>query len=117
MPVVENSRSLLTEVVEVRDPVSGRLTRPRFVDLRERQTNFSSTDRVIEGVDGQSWAQMSLANLLDARFWWLIADMSYVVDPFEELQPGERYRCPTLGRAEFELLPDAVGEVSFVPDR
>lgn len=99
-----NSRNLLTDVVQVIDPVSQRLTKPPFVDLRQRITSKANDDQFITVDDTMSWGNIGLTKLTDARFYWVVADLSNVVDPFSELQPGVQLRGPSIQRLLFDIL-------------
>ena len=104
MPVLPNSRNLLTTVVQVVDPVTGKLSQPEFLDYRKRVQQFASDDRFVVVDGAMSWASLALGTLGDARFWWAIAVLSNVVDPFTELQPGVRTRGPSPQRLLFDIL-------------
>jgi hypothetical protein len=107
MTIVANSRNLLTDVVQVTDAF-GVLVRPPFVDLRERVTVFAPDDRFITINSALAWGGTGLVYLGNALFWWVIADLSDVVDPFTELQQllqnGEQLRCPSSNRLLFSIL-------------
>ena len=103
-----NSRNQLTSVVEETD-IFGNLVRPAFVDLRPRVTGQAADDRFITADASRDWTHYALESLGDARQWWVIADLSNVIDPFEELVPGRQLRAPSPQRLYFEILaPDAV---------
>lgn len=109
MAIGNTSRNLLTDVVEVRSPVTGKLVRNPFVDLRQRVTEKAEDDRAIlyDTVDG--WAGLAARFLGDAKAWWVIADLSGVVDPFQELTEAKQLRCPSLSRYLMEILPSDRG--------
>lgn len=99
-----NSRNSLTAVVEVVDPVHGKLIKPAFVDLRQRVTKKFPEDRFITSDSAHGWAHYADSRLGDARHWWVIADMTGVVDPFEELVPGKQLRVPSVERFLFDIM-------------
>ena len=98
------SRNQLTAVVTIVDPVTGEPIAPSYLDLRPRVTDFDPGDRFITVDQASTWANIALANLGDARHWWAIADLSNVVDPFEELTEGVTLRVPSHGRMIFSIL-------------
>ena len=99
-----NSRNTLTDVVQVTDPISGQLTQPEFVDLRSRVTSTGVDDRFVVVSSAMNWANIALSQLGDARHWWVIADLTGVVDPFNELNPGTVVRVPSVSRLLFSIL-------------
>lgn len=105
MSLKVNSRYLLTEVIRVIDPVSGRVARKPFVDIRQRVTTFASDDRFIRYDTVSGWANLGLKFLVDANAWWVIADLSNIVDPFEELVENAELRAPSVARFNFGILP------------
>jgi nucleoid-associated protein YgaU len=40
----------------------------------------------------------------DATLWWLVADYNTILDPFEELSPGDVLRLPSQSRLFLEIL-------------
>lgn len=111
MAFSNTSRYLLTEVIEVRHPVTNELSKPPFVDLRQRFTAKSADDRAFLYDSVDDWAAMGLRFLGDARAWWVMADLSSVVDPFDELTEGIQLRIPSVERFELEILPSDRGLV------
>lgn len=102
-----NSRNLLTSVVSIVDPVSGKLVKPEFLDLRQRVTATAPDDRFITHDASKQWAHHGLEQLGDARHYWVICDLSGVIDPFVELTPGRQLRAPSIDRFLFGILaPD-----------
>lgn len=102
-----NSRYLLTDTVRVLDPVEGTLTQPEYVDLRSRVSEQASDDVYVTVDDVLDWAHLGVNYLGDAKHWWVIADLSGIVDPFAELTTGARLRVPSVHRFLFEILaPD-----------
>lgn len=104
MSIWKNSRNTLTEVVDVVEPVFGKPTKPAFLDLRPRVTVKFPEDRFITSDASRGWAHYADARLGDARHWWVIADMTNVVDPFEELVPGKQLRVPSVSRFLFDIM-------------
>lgn len=101
--ITENSRNTLTSVVRVLTP-TGRLLKPEFVDLRQRVSGLASDDRTVVVDDSMSWASLALDRLADGTFWWSIADLSNVVDPFDELAEGQKLLVPSVQRMLFTIL-------------
>ncbi len=102
-----NSRNSLTSVVRIIDPVTGNLTQPAFLDLRPRVTETAIDDRFVVADASKMWPHHGLKELGSARHWWVIADLSNVIDPFAELVPGKQLRVPSVHRFLFDILaPD-----------
>lgn len=99
------SRLTLTEFIEVADPASGKLTRPAYPDIRDRVTEVSDDDSLVTADGSRRWPHYGLSGLGDARDWWVVADLSEVVDPFEDLIPGAELRVPSVHRYTFRILP------------
>lgn len=99
----ENSRNQLTDVVSV-VTATGRLAKPEFVNLRTRVTGHSPDDRTVLVDGSMSWASIARKELTDGRFWWAIADVSNVVDPFAELQVTQQLLVPSVHRLLFDIL-------------
>jgi len=104
MAITRNSRYQLTSIIQVTDPVSGQLVKPEFPDLRQRISTKSTDDTFITASAAKQWSHHGLEELGDARHWWVIADLSDVVDPFEELVPGKQLRAPSPQRFFFDIL-------------
>lgn len=109
MALSNTSRYLLTDIIEYRSAVTGQLVKPRFVDLRQRVQERAQDDRSLIYGSMDSWAGIGARQLSDANAWWVIADMSGVIDPFTELVPGQRLRCPSLSRYQMQILPSDRG--------
>lgn len=105
MAILANSRNLLTSTVTVLNPINGQPIRPTFVNLRARVEQTAPDDQFITSDSAHSWGAMGLVNLGDARFWWSIADLSDVVDPFEAISvAGVQFRGPSVPRLLFTIL-------------
>lgn len=109
MALRDGSRYLLAQIVEQRGSLTGKPTRPPFVDLRMRVTKTATDDTVFIPDGSSSWPSLAVKYLRDAKAWWVIADLSLVIDPFEELVPGDRYRCASLTRYQFSIRPGEQG--------
>ena len=79
MSFSNTSRYLLTDVIEVRHPVTNELKKPSFVDLRQRVSEKSQDDRAFIYDSVEDWSGLGLRFLSDARAWWVMADLSNVV--------------------------------------
>lgn len=106
--ITRNSRYLLADVVQVTSPVTGALLQPAFMDLRQRVNTFASDDVFITLPTSSDWSHLALAALGAANHWWVIADLSNVIDPFVELPAlqvaGSMLRSPSQHRFFFEIL-------------
>lgn len=103
------SRYLLTDIIVVKSRVTGAIQRPPFLDLRQRVVTTSPDDRELIWDTVDDWATLSAKYLTDARNWWVAADMSSVIDPFEELVEGKQLRLPSLSRLQLDILPSDRG--------
>lgn len=103
MSIGQDSRNNLTKIVAVVDPTTGYLTKPAFLDLRPRVTETADDDILITTDASQQWPHIGLKYLGNARGWWAIADLSNVVDPFVDLEPGVTLRVPSLQRYLFRM--------------
>jgi hypothetical protein len=105
MALLAGSRYLLTQVVEQRARLTGKPVRPPFLDFRPRVTRLAPDDVVFIPDVSMGWANLGVSHLRDAGAWWAIADINGIIDPFEELIPGNRYRSPSLTRYQFNIRP------------
>ena len=104
------SRNLLTNVVRVVSTTTGQLTQPEFVDLRQRVSSFANDDVFVTADGASRWANLGFDRLGDAGAWWVVADLSQFIDPFEELTTGAQLRVPSVSRYLFEILaPERFG--------
>ena len=104
MTIFANSRNQLTAVVEVVNPITDLLTQPAFLAPRDRLQDFDPTDRQVTADGSRFWASLSFNELLDANAWWVIADLSGIVDPFTEIPDGTLLRVPSIERYQFKIL-------------
>lgn len=109
MSFSNTSRNLLTSVVEVRSVVTGEHVQPPFVDLRQRIRERAPDDRIIVYDTLDSWSGIAAKHMHDANAWWVIADLSDVIDPFAELVEGKELRAPSISRYMLEILPTSRG--------
>jgi hypothetical protein len=116
MALYENSRYTTDAlVVEVVNPQSGLPTRPAYIDLRYRIDSKSRDDRIFTPDSSQEWSLLGRKIMGDARAWWIIADMSGVIDPIEELldineigSHRRRLRAPSHNRFHLHILSGEV---------
>ena len=95
----------LTDAVQILDR-RGRALCPAFIDLRQRMTESDSSDFLVYvNSRMETWGRIGLQFLSDANYWWVIADLSDVIDPFEELEVDAVLRSPTSSRFLFDILP------------
>ena len=104
MSIKNNSRLQNTVVVVQVNPVTGLQSVPPFVYMNERVTETDADDRIIISDGVYHWAQLALSYLSDAKGWWVIADLSSVIDPFTELTDAKELRCPSVERYLFKIL-------------
>jgi hypothetical protein len=53
---------------------------------------------------GESYQSVAHSLLGDFRLWWVVADFNDVMNPMEELVPGQTLRVPSRGRLWMEVL-------------
>lgn len=100
----ERSRLTLTSFIKILDPVSGNQVKPIYPDLRPRVTETAADDQLRVVTDATQWSHLAQRALGDARFWWVIADLSHVVDPFADRIPGKSVRIPSAQRFLFRIM-------------
>lgn len=116
MALYENSRNTTDAlIVEVVNQFTGLATRPAYIDLRYRTTDTSPDDRSFNVTDSEQWSNIGKRMLGDASSWWVIADLSGVVDPFEELDDANKvgvkkrlFTAPSKTRLYLEILSGEV---------
>lgn len=102
--ITKDSRNTLTSVIQTYSAITGLPIGQPYLDLRERAAKDPYDDRAAEVQDNTtSPAIMASLALNDPRFWWVIMDVSDVVDPFE-LKAGDSLRVPTSDRLFFDIL-------------
>jgi hypothetical protein len=102
--ISKNSRNTLTDVVKIVDVATGSLTRPAFLDIRQRVTAKAVDDRFIVADGAHQWSHHGKQQLGAAVHWWVICDLTEIVDPFAELVPGKQLRVPSVERLLFSIL-------------
>ena len=98
----DQSRLRLSRVVP--GTALGRGRRPAYLDLRMRAGGYGEDDRMAVVSATYQWSHIGVERLGDARNWWAVADLSDVVDPFEELTMGRVLRVPSVERFLFRIL-------------
>jgi hypothetical protein len=108
MTVLANSRNLLTQVVQITNPLNGQplKSRPAFINLRPRVTQTAPDDQILVVTGSMTWGNVGAQFLGDARAYWTFADLSKVVDPFDPstFSPGVQIRGPSVPRYLFSIL-------------
>lgn len=108
MAVLPGSRNQLTDVITIVDPVTGVTTQPPYLDIRPRVTTTAVDDRLVIPDDSNSeWSNLGFTVLDDAKAWWAIADLSNVVDPFDDIATAVSnslmLRSPSVTRYLFNI--------------
>lgn len=103
MAVLLNSRNSLTDVIQ---PVNLQNipAAPAYLDLRDRVISKASDDQFITVGAMQPWPLIARTVIGDPTQWWVIADLSNVVDPFTELGVGDQIRSPSAARLFLSIL-------------
>lgn len=104
MSVASISRNSLAPIIEVRDD-HGNVLVPARVDIREAVDESRLSDiREFTYVQGGNWGNVGFTQLGDARHWWVIAELSGVLDPFTALSAGVKLRTPSPETLFLEIL-------------
>lgn len=89
------SRNTLAAVIEIVDD-QGNVVVPARIDIREGINSSKLSDlKQTNAKQGDTWGLLGLNLLGDARHWWVIAELSGVLDPYEELIPGLQLQYPS----------------------
>jgi hypothetical protein len=110
MSVSEKSRNATDlVVVELQDPVSGFTVKPPYLDYRPRFTDTAPDDKLIIAKDSDGWPHIAAKALGDPSSWWVVADLSNVVDPIEDGPVRAdgvslRLRCPSASRFNLDII-------------
>lgn len=99
MSVVSPPRTILVPLNSI-----GRSSEPAYLDLRTPVSEKGDDDRFFLVASGDSWGSLAFKYLGDARAWWVMADLSEIIDPFTELSPGKAIQCPSVNRFYFDLI-------------
>ena len=84
-----NSRFRHTPVIRMVD-ANGSLLEYQHNDLRQRLTKGSpSSSREYSPTSSDTWSRIAWKFLGDGRHYWIIADLSDIIDPFGDLHPKE----------------------------
>lgn len=84
--------------------MTGLPSAPAYLDLRERAKPDPTDDSTYVVKDHtKSPANLAIVSMNDPRFWWVIADLSGVVDPFE-MKVGDEMTVPSPDRLLFEIM-------------
>lgn len=87
MTVGQNSRHNHSAIIRTADG-AGNLLEHDHLDIRPRvsgTTYVGHTEYKVSDVD--TWSRIAWAKLGDSKLWWVIADLSDVVDPYDDLHP------------------------------
>lgn len=86
MSVGRNSRNNYTAIIRVVNS-EGESVEPDHLDIRPRlRLARAADDMVVIPSADDNWSRIAWRTLGDGRMWWIIADMSGVIDPLSELQ-------------------------------
>jgi len=104
MGVSSISRNSLAPIIEVQDD-DGNVVQAARVDIRESIDADKLSDiREFVYVQGDSWGNVAYTQLGDARHWWVIAELSNVLDPFTALTAGVKLKTPSPETLFLEIL-------------
>lgn len=104
MAILPDSRNNLTDVLQEVSAVTGLTEGPAYLEIRERAVPNFNTDQVVQVTEHtRSWPVIATLTMGDPRHWWVIADLSGVVDPFE-LAIDDKLVVPPQDRFYFQIL-------------
>ena len=107
MALLKDSRNTLTDVVQLVSGITGLPKAPAYLDLRDRAVPDLADDTRYEVRDHtRSPAVLATVAMNDPRFWWVMHDISNVVDPFD-VKIGDVLLAPALDRFMFEIMSQA----------
>lgn len=91
-------------LVSYRDRFNNLLRRTYFAPLSRYPDilRSDSTQYRVQQVD--DWANLAFRMLSDENAWWAIADFNQVIDPFEELPPGQHVVVPSFEAYHLDVL-------------
>lgn len=104
MGVGKNSRWNRSDLIDFRDRFGEPLRRVTF-DYLPRYTDTNRADnRSYRAQQVDDWANLAYRTLGAENRWWVIAEFNQVVDPFDEIPPGQQLQIPSLFTVEFDVL-------------
>lgn len=91
---------------------AGQLVEYDRFDLRPHLTDTTHPDnQEFQVTEGDNWSRIGWRRLGRGRRWWIIADYSNVVDPFEELLTAETVRV--IGRLSVAVAAGSVSTMAL----
>lgn len=88
MSVSRTSRNNYAAVIRIVN-AAGELVEREHLDLRPSIVTTRLPDNSeVTPAPSDNWSRISWRMLGDGQFWWIIADWSKVVDPFQDLRPS-----------------------------
>lgn len=104
MGVGKESRWNRSDLIDYRDRFGSPLRRVTF-DYLPRYTDTNRRDnRAYRAQQVDDWGSLGYRTLGKENRWWVVAEFNQVVDPFDELPPGQALTLPSLYAVEFDVL-------------
>ena len=104
MGVGKDSRWNRTDLIDFRDRFGTPLRRVTF-DYLPRYTDINRRDnRAYRAQQVDDWGSLAYRTLGVENRWWVLADFQQVIDPFDEIPPGQPMTIPSLFAVEFSVL-------------
>lgn len=99
------SRINRTSIINYRN-FTGSLLRAPFIDLIYRidRVQYSGNLYVYFLRAGDTWYNIANKLFKNSKLWWVLADLSDVVDPFTEFFPGDSIFVPNKKVLMFDML-------------
>ena len=63
-----------------------------------------TTDVMYRAKTGETLRDIAFAVYGEARWWWVLADLNRIVNPFDPVRPDKIVRCPARGRIQDYVL-------------
>lgn len=104
MAVNSKSRWNRTQLIRYRDQQGKPLRRTHFDYLPRYQQIDRPGNRFYRVQQGDDWGNMAGRLYRDENVWWALAEFNQVIDPFDELVPGEQMTLVSNFDMEFEVL-------------
>ena len=100
----QKSRWNRTQIIQVRDQFGKPLRRNHFDYLPRYNAIDRPGNRFYRIQQGDDWGNLAGRLYRDENVWWALAEFNQVIDPFDELVPGQQMTLVSNFDMEFEVL-------------
>lgn len=103
--ITQYSRINRTFIIHYTDLI-GNLLRSPYIDLiyRLEKEQYSGNLFLYQVRIGDNWFNAARKLLKNSKLWWIMADLSDVVDPFTEFIPGLNLYVPNMKSLMLDIL-------------